>query len=87
MFLDEPFAGVDPVMVALLQKMLQTLRAQNIGVIIGDHNVRETLSCCQRSYVLSQGRVIAQGKPEVILQNAAVQQQYLGKSFGFDLVL
>jgi lipopolysaccharide export system ATP-binding protein len=81
LFLDEPFAGVDPVVVAQLQKMLQTLRAQNIGVIISDHNVRETLSCCQRSYVLSQGRVIAQGRAEVILQNPVVQQHYLGKEF------
>jgi lipopolysaccharide export system ATP-binding protein len=79
--LDEPFAGVDPVVVAQLQKMLLKLQEKNIGIIISDHNVRETLGCCDRSYILSQGKVIAQGSSEKIIDNVHVRSKYLGEDF------
>ncbi len=79
--LDEPFAGVDPLSVADIQRIIEHLRARGIGVLITDHNVRETLGICQRAYILSEGRVIAEGAPATILGNPDVRRVYLGETF------
>jgi lipopolysaccharide export system ATP-binding protein len=79
--LDEPFAGVDPISVIEIQKIIEALTARNIGVLITDHNVRETLGICGRAYILSRGHVIAEGVPEVLLQNPEVKKVYLGENF------
>jgi lipopolysaccharide export system ATP-binding protein len=79
--LDEPFAGVDPVSVADIQASIGQLAARGIGVLITDHNVRETLSICQRAYIVSQGSVIAAGTAEHILANPLVREVYLGQDF------
>lgn len=79
--LDEPFAGVDPVSVADIKKEISGLAARGIGILITDHNVRETLDICQRAYIVHQGQVIAQGSPEDVLANTTVQNVYLGKDF------
>lgn len=79
--LDEPFAGVDPISVIDIQQIIQHLRDRGIGVLITDHNVRETLGICSRSYILSSGEVIAQGTPEHVLQNRLVKEVYLGENF------
>lgn len=79
--LDEPFAGVDPLSVADIQRIIQHLRERAIGVLITDHNVRETLGICQRAYILSEGHVIANGDPATILANPQVRQVYLGEGF------
>ena len=81
MFLDEPFAGVDPVSVADIKKEISGLAARGIGILITDHNVRETLDICQRAYIVHQGQVIAQGSPQDVLANTTVQHVYLGKDF------
>ncbi|MEE4380042.1 MAG: LPS export ABC transporter ATP-binding protein [Candidatus Competibacteraceae bacterium] len=79
--LDEPFAGVDPLSVLDIQRIIEHLCERNIGVLITDHNVRETLGICDRAYVLNSGQVIADGTPEVILADQQVRQVYLGESF------
>lgn len=79
--LDEPFAGVDPISVIEIQKIVRHLTQQNIGVLITDHNVRETLGICMRAYILNAGRVIAAGNPEEILSNPEVRDVYLGENF------
>ena len=79
--LDEPFAGVDPLSVADIQRIIEHLQARGIGVLITDHNVRETLGICQRAYILSEGRVIAEGNTAAILDNPQVRQVYLGEAF------
>ncbi|MDX1604829.1 MAG: LPS export ABC transporter ATP-binding protein [Candidatus Competibacterales bacterium] len=79
--LDEPFAGVDPLSVADIQRIIEHLRGRGIGVLITDHNVRETLGICQRAYILSDGRVIAEGGPGEILSNPDVRRVYLGEAF------
>jgi lipopolysaccharide export system ATP-binding protein len=79
--LDEPFAGVDPISVVEIQKIIQELTGRNIGVLITDHNVRETLGICSRAYILSEGRLIAEGRPETLLGNAQVKSVYLGENF------
>lgn len=79
--LDEPFAGVDPISVIELKKTLQRLRRQGVGLLITDHNVRETLTVCEHAYIVSQGVVLAQGTPTEILHNPSVQQVYLGEGF------
>ena len=79
--LDEPFAGVDPISVIEIQKIVKHLIARDIGVLITDHNVRETLGICDRAYILSDGKIIAQGKPETILSNEEVREVYLGQDF------
>jgi lipopolysaccharide export system ATP-binding protein len=81
MLLDEPFAGVDPVSVADIKKEISGLAARGIGILITDHNVRETLDICRRAYIVHQGQVIAQGAPEDVLANTTVQHVYLGKDF------
>ncbi len=79
--LDEPFAGVDPIAVGDIQTIVHHLRDRGIGVLITDHNVRETLALCQRAYILAEGRVIAEGEPEALLQDETVRKVYLGAQF------
>ena len=79
--LDEPFAGVDPLSVLDIQRIIEHLRERRIGVLITDHNVRETLGICDRAYILNEGRVIAEGDSAAILANQQVRQVYLGESF------
>ena len=79
--LDEPFAGVDPISVIEIQKIIEHLIERNIGVLITDHNVRETLGICTRAYILNEGAIIAQGQPDEILSNQQVREVYLGENF------
>ncbi|VAW89691.1 Lipopolysaccharide ABC transporter, ATP-binding protein LptB [hydrothermal vent metagenome] len=79
--LDEPFAGVDPISVIDIQKIIQHLCQRGIGVLITDHNVRETLGICQRAYIMSAGEVLAAGTPQEILENQQVKDVYLGHGF------
>ncbi|MCI0505357.1 MAG: LPS export ABC transporter ATP-binding protein [Gammaproteobacteria bacterium] len=79
--LDEPFAGVDPISVIDIQRIINQLTHRGIGILITDHNVRETLGVCERAYIMSEGNLLAQGTPEEILQNQQVKQVYLGESF------
>ena len=79
--LDEPFAGVDPLHVADIKSIIQQLQERGIGIIITDHNVRETLSICRRAYILSEGSIIAEGEPDEILENPQVRETYLGAEF------
>ena len=79
--LDEPFAGVDPISVIDIQKSIEHLISLNIGILITDHNVRETLGICHRAYILSDGRIIAEGQPDEILENEQVREVYLGRDF------
>jgi lipopolysaccharide export system ATP-binding protein len=81
MLLDEPFAGVDPLSVLDIQRIIRELTSHGIGVLITDHNVRETLGVCGRAYIVNQGTVIAQGTAEEILANPQVREVYLGESF------
>jgi lipopolysaccharide export system ATP-binding protein len=81
MLLDEPFAGVDPISVLDIQRIIRHLSARNIGVLITDHNVRETLGICSRAYIVSNGSVIASGSAEEILANQEVREVYLGQDF------
>jgi len=79
--LDEPFAGVDPISVLEIQRIIKQLTEKGIGVLITDHNVRETLGICQRAYILSAGQVIAEGSPHMVLQDQKVKDVYLGQNF------
>ncbi len=79
--LDEPFAGIDPIAVLDIQKIIRLLSAKNIGVLITDHNVRETLGICDRAYIVNDGSVFASGPPSEIVSNEAVREVYLGKDF------
>ena len=79
--LDEPFAGVDPISVLDIQRIVHHLSDRGIGVLITDHNVRETLGTCNRAYIVNEGRMIAEGTPDVILQNKRVREVYLGHDF------
>lgn len=79
--LDEPFAGVDPISIIEIQRIVAHLKERGIGVLITDHNVRETLSICDRAYILSHGALIADGSPSVILADERVREVYLGENF------
>jgi lipopolysaccharide export system ATP-binding protein len=79
--LDEPFAGVDPISVIDIQGIVNHLTERGIGVLITDHNVRETLRICERAYILSEGGVIAEGRPESLMENQKVKEVYLGQHF------
>jgi len=79
--LDEPFAGVDPIAVIEIQRIISFLKQRGIGVLITDHNVRETLGICDRAYIISEGRVLAEGTPAEIVENADVRKVYLGEHF------
>lgn len=81
MLLDEPFAGVDPISVGDIKEIIQNLKSRGIGVLITDHNVRETLAICEKAYIVSEGSVIAEGTPQEILENATVREVYLGDDF------
>jgi len=81
MLLDEPFAGVDPIAVGDIKNIVAHLRDRNIGVLITDHNVRETLDICDRGYIINEGRVIANGTPRSLLENSEVRSVYLGEHF------
>jgi lipopolysaccharide export system ATP-binding protein len=79
--LDEPFAGVDPLAVRDIQQIIQYLKARGIGVLITDHNVRETLGICDRAYIINEGSVLASGRPAEIVENDSVRRVYLGENF------
>ena len=79
--LDEPFAGVDPIAVIEIQRIVRFLKSRGIGVLITDHNVRETLGICDRAYIISEGKVLSTGKPEEIINDASVRKVYLGEHF------
>ena len=81
LLLDEPFAGIDPISVIEIQKIIKDLIKSNIGVLITDHNVRETLKVCDQAYIISEGKVIAHGKPKEIVKDKIVQSVYLGDNF------
>ncbi len=79
--LDEPFAGVDPIAVIEIQRIVRFLKERNIGVLITDHNVRETLGICDHAYIINQGAVLASGRPDEIISNESVRRVYLGEHF------
>ncbi|MBF0147413.1 MAG: LPS export ABC transporter ATP-binding protein [Magnetococcales bacterium] len=82
--LDEPFAGVDPLAIEDIRAIILHLKQRGIGILITDHNVRETLGICDRAYILSQGRVLARGLPEAVVKDDQVRQMYLGETFKLD---
>ena len=79
--LDEPFAGIDPIAVIEIQRIIGFLKERGIGVLITDHNVRETLGICDHAFIISDGHVLAEGSPEQIVENADVRRVYLGEHF------
>lgn len=79
--LDEPFAGVDPIAVLDIQRLIRFLKERDIGVLITDHNVRETLDICDRAYIINEGRVLADGKPDRLIEDENVRRVYLGENF------
>ena len=79
--LDEPFAGIDPLAVADIQKIIEKLKFKDIGIIISDHNVRETLSCCDRAYIVNEGTILVEGAPDKIAQSELARKFYFGDSF------
>ena len=79
--LDEPFAGVDPISVSEIKKIIQHLKSRDIGILLTDHNVRETLDICEKAYIVSEGQIIAEGDTEAILNNEKVREVYLGDQF------
>jgi len=83
LLLDEPFAGIDPVTVHEIQQIILSLKNDGLGVLITDHNVRETLGSCDRAYILASGQIIAHGLPEEVASNRAVRESYLGENFKF----
>lgn len=82
MLLDEPFAGIDPIAVADIQAIIDTLSSKGIGIVISDHNVRETLKVCDRAYIVNEGAVLVQGDPDTIAGSEVARRIYLGKDFG-----
>ena len=81
LLLDEPFAGVDPIAVAEIQSIVAQLRERNMGILITDHNVRETLAITDRAYIMREGEILASGTPEELYNNPLVRQYYLGENF------
>ena len=81
MLLDEPFAGVDPISVNAIKQIVTHLKSRNIGILLTDHNVRESLDICEKAYIVSEGQIIAEGNTEVILNNEKVREVYLGEQF------
>jgi len=79
--LDEPFAGIDPISVLDVKRIISHLRKRGVGVLITDHNVRETLNICERAYIVNQGEIICEGHPQTILSNTKVKAVYLGEDF------
>ena len=81
LLLDEPFAGIDPISVSDIKHLIAHLKARGIGILLTDHNVRETLDICEKACIVSEGRIIAQGEPATILANPTVREVYLGENF------
>jgi lipopolysaccharide export system ATP-binding protein len=81
LLLDEPFSGVDPIAVSEIQRFIRAMRDRGIGVLLTDHNVRETLKICDRAYIISDGRVLKDGPPAAILEDPVVREKYLGSDF------
>ena len=81
MLLDEPFAGVDPISISDIQRIIKYLSDKGIGVLITDHNVRETLGICNRAYIVNEGQIIAEGEPDQVLHDQRVREVYLGHEF------
>ena len=81
MLLDEPFAGVDPIAVLDVQDVIRELAGRNIGILITDHNVRETLGITDRAYIMNDGEIIVEGTPELIINNEMAKKVYLGENF------
>ena len=81
MLLDEPFAGVDPISVNDIKQIIHDLSARGIGILVTDHNVRETLDICEKAYIVSEGSILASGTPKEILDNQQVREVYLGEQF------
>ena len=81
--LDEPFAGIDPIAVGDIQRMIGVLKKRQIGVLITDHNVRETLEICDLGYLLSDGKIVEKGTPKEIAQSRTARETYLGENFQF----
>jgi lipopolysaccharide export system ATP-binding protein len=81
--LDEPFAGIDPLAVADIQKIIEKLKSKGIGIIISDHNVRETLSCCDRAYIVNEGAILVEGAPDEIASSELARKFYFGETFNF----
>lgn len=79
--LDEPFAGIDPISILDVKRIIKDLRNRGMGILITDHNVRDTLNICERSYIVNQGKIICEGTPEIILKNNQVREVYLGDEF------
>jgi lipopolysaccharide export system ATP-binding protein len=79
--LDEPFAGIDPLAVADIQKIIEKLKMKGIGIIISDHNVRETLSCCDRAYIVNEGAILVEGAPDKIAESELARKFYFGDTF------
>jgi lipopolysaccharide export system ATP-binding protein len=79
--LDEPFAGIDPLAVADIQRIIEKLKNKGIGIIISDHNVRETLSCCDRAYIVNEGAILVEGAPDIIAQSELARKFYFGDTF------
>ena len=83
MLLDEPFAGVDPITISEIHGLIRQLSERGIGVLVTDHNVRETLEICDRGYIVNEGRVICHGPPDAIADDPTVRDVYLGHDFAF----
>ena len=81
MLLDEPFAGVDPIATEGIRGFVSSLKGQGLGVLITDHNVRETLSICDRAYIIAEGKILVSGTPEEIVENPIARREYLGEKF------
>ena len=81
LLLDEPFAGIDPIAIVDIKNIIKKLQENNIGILITDHNVRDTLDICNKAYIINNGSIIAHGKPEMIVKNPDVQKFYLGNNF------
>jgi lipopolysaccharide export system ATP-binding protein len=81
LLLDEPFAGIDPVTVQEIQGIIASLKEEGLGVLITDHNVRETLTSCDRAYILTSGQIVAEGNPQEVASNQVVRDVYLGENF------
>jgi len=79
--LDEPFAGVDPISVNDIKQIIRSLKERGIGILVTDHNVRETLDICEKAYIVSEGTILAAGTPKEILENQQVREVYLGEQF------
>ncbi|MGE5483191.1 MAG: ATP-binding cassette domain-containing protein, partial [Bacteroidota bacterium] len=81
LLLDEPFTGVDPIAVAELQELIRAIRREGIGVLVTDHNVRETLAICDRAYIVHSGRILLEGPPDQLVGDPEARRHYLGESF------